>query len=246
MKYAIFSILLLFALTGSAAEPDWTKPARRLTGESGEVRAEAIRKLKAIPGLEARLSQALGELGRKAALALDVVVALHLVSLFDEIKRISEQDETGFSYLALDALVDSARTPALTLLYIERLTGPRTSDPAKVILLDSLIRMGVGLDSEVLLPLLLGEKSSPEVKSAALYYLRGRLVQFKDFSELPALGKALEAPLSRQRRVQALALVSELPAAALHRLGRVRVAGGCPDELPTSFKALCEKLASGS
>jgi hypothetical protein len=240
-------LLLIFvpALALAAAEPspktlpEWAKLARKLTGEGDSGRAAVIRKLKAVPDLEAVLRQALE--GDEQSLALDAIVALRLTSLYEDVLKASERDRAGFSYLALDALVDPANQARLAQIYRQRLLIPGASPAAKVVMLDSLIRMKERLHPEMLSALLLDD-DSPEVRSAALYYLRGYLVTYRDREYLPLLKRVLESELSRQRKVQALSLVSELPRDVTDSLGTVNIA--CSGDLPTPVQAPCERLRS--
>jgi hypothetical protein len=66
---------------------------------------------------------------------------------------------------------------------------------------------------------LLIKDPSPEVKSAALSYLRARLLKHDDEKDLDLLREVLRDPnLSPQRRAQALFLVSELDKSRSARL----------------------------
>ena len=223
-------------LLAATSLPDWAKAARSLTGEGDAGRATALQKLKAMPGIEATLKEALE--GEQRFLALDAIVALGLDSLFDDVLRMSAADRSGFSCLALDALAGPSRLPALAQTYRERLLDRGTSAAAKVVILDSLVRMRERLHPDLLGALL--EDASPEVRSAALYYLRGSLVTYRDPELVPLLRRVLEGRLSRQLRVQALALVSELSEGELSSLGPVKIA--CSGDLPANLESACERL----
>jgi hypothetical protein len=213
-------LVLLFSTAASAAPaiPAWARLARKLTGEGDAGRAAAVQALRATPGIEGKLRQALGT--DRAYLALDVIVALNLKSLYYDVLEASGRDRLGFSYLALDALVDEKHQAGLAQLYVRRLENPSITPAAKVVILDSLTRMGERLDDGLLARLLLDDPS-PEVRSAALYYLRGFLVDRRDQAFFPLLLRVLKSDLSRQRREQAFALVSELPSNLREKCGRL-------------------------
>jgi hypothetical protein len=222
----------------AAASPDWTRAARRLTGAGEDGRSAAIRTLKTTPGIEATLRDALQ--GDERFLALDAIVALKLETLYDDVLRASEQDRSGFFYLALDALVEPTGQAKLAQLYRERLATPKTSAASKVVILDSLIRMHESVHPDMLSDLL--EDQSPEVRSAALYYLRGFLVSYRERELLPLLKRVLKSKLSRQRRIQALALVSELPEVDFEILRPLKIS--CSGDLPEALRTLCERLGT--
>jgi hypothetical protein len=205
-----------------AAPPDlnWRFEATRLTGASEKISRTAARRLKTWPALEKELRAALD--GEDRYLAVDVIGALRFEPLREDLIRFSARDEAGFSYIALGAFIDGASAPGFVKLFAERLQSPRTSPPAKVILLDTLSRMGVMLNRDRLAGLLLNDPS-PEVKSAALSYLRARLLKHRDDEDLELLRAVLGDPhLSPQRRIQARFIVSELD--------RARAARLCPPE----------------
>jgi hypothetical protein len=192
--------------------PAWLAPARRLSGEGDKVRTAALRELRQIPAVESELRRALE--GPHLYLALDAAVALRLTSLYDDILRTSARDRAGFSYLALASLVDPERQAALALVFRERVTQAETPAPSKVVILDTLLRMRERLTPSSLAVLLL-EDPSPEVKSAALYYLRGFLLRTPrdpgaDPEYLALLRKTLQGQLSLQRRAQICSLIQEL------------------------------------
>lgn len=236
MKFLPWILAPLLLATTSL--PDWAKAARRLTGEGDAGRAAAVKKLEAMPDIEATLKGALE--GEQRFLALDAIVALRLESLYADVLRISASDRSGFSYLALDALVAPATQAGLAQIYRERLLDPGTSAAAKVVILDSLIRMRERVHADMLSDLL--QSPSPEVRSAALYYMRGFLVTYRDPELVPLLKTVLEGRLSKQLKIQALALVSELSEGELRSLGPVKTA--CSGELPTTLEAVCEKLGT--
>jgi hypothetical protein len=238
MRRFLILPLLPLLLAANPNQPDWMRLARKLTGEGDAGRARVVKALKSIPGIEGLLREALRI--PEPYLALDAIVALRLTSLYNDVLKASLKDRAGFSYLALDALVTPAQEKLLADIYRERIGAPETSAAAKVVMIDSLIRMKEKLPEDELARLLL-ENESPEVKSAALYYLRGFLVTYQDRSYLPLFKGVLESGLSRQRRVQALALASELPQPTLKELGVFNLA--CSGDLPPNVEATCERLA---
>jgi hypothetical protein len=197
-----------FVWAAPAADVDWRFEATRLTGASAKISRTAARRLKSRSSLAKELRAALE--GDDRYLAVDVIGALRFEPMREDLIRFSATDDAGFSYIALSAFIDRANAPEFVKLFGERLQSPRTSAPAKVILLDTLSRMGAVLDRGRLGELLIKDPS-PEVKSAALSYLRARLLKHDEEKDLDLLRAVLRDPkLSPQRRAQALFLVSEL------------------------------------
>lgn len=190
---------------------DWTELAKRFSGGGSLIRNQSIKNLKAIPNLEDRMRKEL--LGSQRLLALDVIATLKLESLLPDLIRLSGEDDSGFLYLAMNSLVTPQNQDQLRRLYYVRVNSPHTSAPAKVVLLDTLIRMRVRLTNSQLQNALIQDPSS-EVRSAALYYLRYFLVKYGDkdyFKLLPSLIKtAKKNEASKQWNTQLNYLLSEL------------------------------------
>jgi len=208
MIRAIFFISL-FTLSPQAWSADWSQHALRLTGESDEVRTQSLQQLRKIPELEKILRGELG--GPNRYLALDVIAALPLPKMFDDVLRAAERDETGFFYNALNSLVTMKNRRRIATVYAERATTDRTPPPARIVLLDTLTRLGVLLPAAQLRPLL--TQTSFEVRSATLAYARHFLLHARPKDYLPlVLQAAGNGPY--QIRIQALSLLSELARAA--------------------------------
>jgi hypothetical protein len=238
----LLSLLFTLApvsLTYGAA-PDWVSPALRLTGESNFVRTDSIQKLRTLPGIETEIKQALR--GERKFLALDVVSALKMENLMPELIQLSQPDESGFFYLAMNSLVVAGNQKLLEHVYFQRLVNEKTPPTVQMILLDSLCRMGVRLRSEDLEKFLF-KNESPEVRASALYYLRFFLVHLGDADYLPLLREALEEKTpSDLKRVQLLYLMSELPLPMWRHLRGLRFS--CPSHHPADLTATCNRLSA--
>jgi hypothetical protein len=104
-------------------------------------------------------------------LALDVIATLSLEKLVPVVISKATTDQSGFFYLCLNRFFSSSHRAELISLYQKRLTDRSSSPPVKMVLLDTLGRLKIALSESELRSLLIGSES-PEVKSAALYYLR--------------------------------------------------------------------------
>ena len=241
----LFSLLFslpVFGKTTELTETVWWKNARRLTGESEKVRSQAIQNLRRYPQLDSVLRSELA--GAHRFLAFDVIATLKLSGLLDDLMQISAQDKSGFSYLAINSLVNRSNEKEISNLYHDRLSARGTSAAAKVILLDTLIRLNFLLTDRELKELL-REGEFPEVRSAALYYLRWILLKQGDLGYLPLLrGLVSQIKLSSQLKMQSLYLVSELTpesrAVAVKGLKDAKFV--CPAPLPTALRSVCRLL----
>ena len=237
----LLSILGVFVATtlpvpSFATGASWTHDARRLTGESGTVRVQMIARLRKIPRLKSTLLAALSTSDR--ALACDVLVALQMHEALPDLIRLSETDETGLTYLAINTLATKNDLGELGRLYHVRALASRTSDASRMVLIDTLARMGVRLPEGELKDLLLDRGRAPEIRSAALNYLRHFALHYGEFSDLKLLGRLLEERnLSPQLRMQALYFYTELPGQALRVLGPIKPV--CPDAVPAALKKVC-------
>jgi len=238
---AMFCVLLLLSslsFSAPSSPASWQAEARLMTGAGGSEGARALKRLQRFPGLDEELRRALTTGDR--FLAVDVIGNLHRDSLLEELVDFSKRDETGFSYLALTAFIDQKTSPRFQKLFRSRLDSPSTPATGKIIMLDTLSRMGMDL-SENEMQKLLSDKDSPEVQSGALRFLRARLLRRSEEKDLHLLEFALRAPyISRQQLVQALFLVSEL------KLAKIAAPGlNCPEDLPQRIANSCRKLRGG-
>lgn len=212
-SFLAFVFILISVLSGGAADTtpsSWTQEAVRMTGESDLVRERALKRLSQWPHLTELLRQELA--GPHQALALDVISALSLQELLPDLLKVADKDQTGFIYLCINNLLTSKNRDEIVSLYRQRLLcsgSCQASGPAQVVILDTLGRLGETLDSKDLQNFLTSSPW-PEVRFAALDYVRLGLLQRKQMEFLPLLKVALQSqPV--QLREQALYLISELP-----------------------------------
>ncbi len=207
-KVTLFIALLILLIPPSFAAVDWTEPALRLTGLGTGPKVRAVHQLKSMPDLNTRLRAALD--GPYKLLALDVIAALRLSEFVAEMRDRAGLDESGFFYLTLNSFITPENQEEMYALYLTRLAEASGPPAAKVILLDTLGRVGVEIPIVELKKLLLTEPS-PEVNSAAIAYLR-LMIQRHGRAGLKPLVPLLLArkDLSRQRKEQILLLSSEM------------------------------------
>ncbi|MCB0405053.1 MAG: hypothetical protein KDD51_09720 [Bdellovibrionales bacterium] len=211
MRNLVFFLLIVVAAKAGAAETaEWLRHAERLTGESEAVRERAIRRLKNVPGLEGQLTIALT--GPDRFLAVDVIATLKLKNLLPLLIDLSRIDDTGTTYLAMNALMDKDNAPLLTKLYKDRLlANPPPALAARMVIIDTFGRIGFQLAAQELNQLY--SRGIYEVKSAVVAYARLRLragVGIEAHSEF--LKAALKSPY-QQLRLQALYAIKDLPSA---------------------------------
>ncbi|MBC7396322.1 MAG: hypothetical protein H7333_02670 [Bdellovibrionales bacterium] len=234
----------------SQAKPDakvsldsaWVANARRLSGESDAVRNRAMHDLKATPKIETILKEAL--ITPRRFLAMDVISTLKLTNLIPDLVQYSENDETGTYYLALNSLITSFNEKEFKELYAKRLLSGNSPAVARMILIDTLLRMQFRLTPRQLRELLVKDES-PEVRSSALYYLRATLLHesYDDF--VPLLREVLEDKnTSRQLKMQALFLASELSPELFQKIRDIRAP--CLLPAPAALKLTCERFLDGS
>jgi hypothetical protein len=184
----------------------WTEPARRLIGEPDAVTKRSIAELRRDKALPEKLKKALGT--KDHFLALDVISTLKMRELVPTLLAFAERDRTGYSYHALNGLIERKDEERVTKLYVERLAKEKTSLASKMALLDTVGRFGTDVPTEVLNRLLV--EDAAEVRSAALYYLRNGILLRRRQELYPFLKSAAKDP-TFQIRLQTLYLVSEIP-----------------------------------
>lgn len=222
---------------------DWSVHARRFTGESERVRDRSIEALRKEPNLKARLEEALGT--PKHFLALDVIVALELKDMAPVLLRFSEEDETGYSYHALNAILTPQNQRDVLKAYRERLEaqrkpgGRKLSPAAQVALIDAMTRAGLDLDPGLVEAFLTDVE--PEVRSSGLYYVRMALLKKRRYDGLKLLAVALADP-AFQIRMQALYVVSELSDAARGRRAIQDALRNCAKEDFEEARVFCDSL----
>src|SRR4051812_48596585 len=120
MRLVLLVVLALASSSSSiASAKDWSSHARRFTGESDEVRRQAIQELKKYPKLEDELKRALTSRSENRFLALDVISTLRMRKLLPALYQAAETDETGSCYNAINSLLESEkdRKRARTVYY---------------------------------------------------------------------------------------------------------------------------------
>lgn len=220
----------------AAPSEEWIRPARRLTGESDQVREESLSKLRKIKNLPTILKEALP--GPNRPLALDVAAALNLHSLLPDLLSFSQQDESGATYLAINSLATDKDWPTLKDLYHQRAVEPGASIPVRMILIDTLARLRVRVSEAELGAWLIYPHY--EVRSAALYYVRYRMVKFGEDEWAWAVEKASEDP-DRRIRIQAAHLTNDLPP----RMKSTIKFHNCAVEQDPEVESLCLKFGLG-
>lgn len=201
-------LLLLIVSQTSAAGAHWTDHAKKLIGEPEEVTKHSIAQLRKDRELPAKLKKALGS--KNHFLALDVVASLGMKTMIPTLLAFAVRDRTGYSYHALNALIEEKDFQKIGEIYRERLRKPKTAFAAKMAMLDTLGRIGTEIDLELLHSLLVQDE--PEVRSSAIYYIRTSILRRRRQELYPLLKSAISDP-AFQNRLQTLYLISELPAA---------------------------------
>jgi len=187
----------------------WSNEALRLTGESKFVRNVAITNLQRIPNVNDLLLRELR--GPQKALALDAIAALGLTSLVPKLLDFAVRDDTGQSYLTIDALITPGNITQVLESYQSRLLCrwwcKSLSPAAKIVILEALGRTETLLSAAQLRRLFNG--NSYEVRGAILRYARRFLLQGNHPEFLEIVHLALGArPM--QVRQQAQFMLAEL------------------------------------
>jgi hypothetical protein len=226
-------LLLLIGATFAAG--DWTSHALRLTGESALVRAEAIEKLKATPDIDKVLVAALTT--EKKYLALDAITALERHAMVPELLERARGEDDAALLLTANSLLTTANKPKIVAAYRERMSPKRRSESslaAQAVMLDTLARTGAILPDDEIKGLL-GDPA-PEIRSAALYYLRFLLRRVKR-AEHVELAAGLLKDRAYQIRVQAWLLLRDTPGLPMKKWNPQ-----CEAEENTEVRAVCFPL----
>lgn len=212
---AVAALPFLFALAPhahaapSAAPAKWTDLARKV-GSSEEGRDAALKELKAIPNLKAKLKKAIYT--NERPLALDVISSLSLEELVPDLLLHVAADPDGFLTVAVNAMMHEKNQTLILKSYLESLEPrnlSRVSNGAVVAMLEPIGRMGVKLPRATLDGL--KNHESPEVRGSTLYYLRIMSVRNRSFENLDIVTDLTKAT-EFQLRLQALAMTSEIHA----------------------------------
>lgn len=222
-------LLLVITLSAAHAADDWRAYARRLSGEAKHVRVEMIEKLKAVPNLDGHLRSAFR--GPDRFLAFDVLSALEKREFLDEILKLIPQDPSGFAVHAANSLSRSDDRMKLVDSYRALMEDPRSTAPTRMALFDTLGRLGALLNEDICQAGL--QHPSPEVRSAALHYLRHAILKLGRRDWVNRLEPALQKIQPWQLRAQAIFVVSEIP--VRERRGLIR----------KTLPAACEGLPEG-
>ena len=207
------SFALAFALTLAAFAPsaraaaNWTRLARQV-GESEKSRDAALAALRKTPRINQILFKALA--GTDRALALDVIVALDIKSFVPELIERSAVDEDGFLILALSSMLDETNENKILSSYQSALTRLSERSPAAIVaMLEPLGRLGRRLPRATVAALFAHEW--PEVRGAALYYVRLMALEHRKDAGLEHVAGALRER-SFQLRAQAVFAAREIAA----------------------------------
>ncbi len=204
MSWAFGFLLVIF--TGNLVfSREWTQDALRLTGESTEIRSGAIYRLKKKPGLKKMMRSELK--GPRRELALDVIAALEWRDFVPELLQFAKKDETGISYLTINALLTSKNVTKIFETYRKRLADPDTFSLAQVIFLDSFGAMGSALNETEIKNLI--KSPSFEVRVAVVDYLGAIRKTNKNFQIARLLKLTLEGS-PYQLRLRTIYVVDEL------------------------------------
>lgn len=231
-----FFFLLMSSGFALAATQSWIRWAHRFTGESDFVRAEAIRQLKNIKGLDNLMKRELW--GQNDLLALDVIATIPLPQLREEVIKKAKTDTTGFVYLTLNALITPSNFQEIVRFYVQQLEKKASSPAAQTVILDTLGRLEWKIDRRLVGRLL--KSSSPEVRSAVLSYLRPMGSHFSSEDQAIWLKDTLRSE-PYQLRVQALLWVAEWPGARREELSADLKKCG-KDEIE-AVRTLCRRLS---
>jgi hypothetical protein len=191
----LFFAVFVFAKGAIAAHAPWIDEARRLTGESDQIRANAVLDLRKTPGLENQLREAWGTPDQY--LAFDVAVALELSDLIPSLLEFSARDRSGYSYHTLNALGRSRDIPLILATYRERIADEKLAPMAKMAILDSLARTAMEVPSRELRRLVLDPV--PEVRESTLGYLRASVLKWKRMKDIALVAASLSDPADRIR-----------------------------------------------
>lgn len=220
------AIAILVLCSGAASADSWTDYARKLIGETDAVTRNSKAELRKDKNLPDKLRKSLGS--KDHFLALDVMASLNMKEMVPTLLDFAARDRTGYSYHALNTLIEKKDYDRVGSIYRERLKKSKTSLASKMAMIDTLGRIGTDIDPDLVNRLILDD--APEVRSSAIYYLRTAILRRRRQELYPFLKTAI-ADSTFQNRLQTLYLVSEIP--PTERATR--------EEFFTSFFSLCEK-----
>ena len=193
-------------LVKPSSESDWTRWARAV-GQAEENRETVILKLRSIKNLKTKLIEALPTQNR--AMALDVMAALEMHDLVDDLLVYMSADEDGFVTLTISSLMNAQNQTNAISAYVENLkpeNANRFSAPTLVAMLEPLGRIGIPLSSSTIEAL--SKQASPDVRAATLYYLRMMAISNHEHSKDQYIQSFLKSS-EFQLRLQAISTLSE-------------------------------------
>lgn len=189
-----------------ANESDWTRWARAV-GQAEDNREIVIAKLRSIKNLKTKLIEALPTQNR--AMALDVIAALEMHDLVDELLVYMSADEDGFVTLTISSLMNAKNQNSAINAYLENLkpeNANRFSAPTLVAMLEPLGRIGIQLTNSTIEAL--SKHASADVRSATLYYLRMLAISNHEHGKDQYVQSFLKST-EFQLRLQALSTLTE-------------------------------------
>lgn len=194
----------------------WSEHALRFTAESPIAREQAIHQLRQMKNLPTILEKELS--GPQRYLALDVIGALRLFHFISSLKRLALTDRSGMTFVTLNALITSQTMQQFIDYYLEVLAENKISSASKVVLIDTLSRLGV-LMGISLAKKLFESQESPEVRSGILNYVRAQVKgDSPNYYYLNIIDSVFQQE-PFQLRIQALYLVADLPRVEKIRFG---------------------------
>src|SRR5690606_28467685 len=104
----------------------------------------------------------------------------------------ANEDPTGYSYHALNALVPAKKRKELLETYQKRVSDPHLSPAVKMALIDSLARSSVEIPHQVLDRL--GRDPVPEVRDSVLGYLRASVLRYGRRSDRTRIARFTKEP----------------------------------------------------
>lgn len=190
------------------AAQKWTSLAREV-GQSEEHRDRFIQTLRHLPHLSTDLRVALSSKTDRP-LALEVIDALNLQNLLPDLVARVQQDNDGFTAVAVNGLMTEKSSRAILQKYASLLEPSKISHlsaPVIVALLEPLGRLNTKLPRATLLRL--SKDASPDVRSALLYYLRVMALKNSSTTHLDLVTDMTRAP-EVQLRLQAISVTAEI------------------------------------
>lgn len=236
MMWAFF-ILCFSCNTLGSPHFDWSEEALKLTGESEQVRENALKKLKRHPKIKKLLKLHLKT--AKKALALDVITALQDRSFVPLLLKLAPDDDTGGMYLTINSLITPQNAKKIISAYGRQVLVAK-NPASQVALLDTLGMAGVALRPDKLAELL--KNPSYEVRSAVMSYSRLMILKYKKKKYLDLLAPALQTS-PYQLRLQTVYLISEL--GKPHRALKKDLKTLCGQDPNDEVRSSCLSLLAG-